>query len=184
MFRLTSLMLLLTAALSGFAADTYEFDTAHSSVMFNVEHNTVGMAFGRFNKYEGTADFDGDKLTNVKVTIDTASIDSGNEKRDGHLRKPDFFNAVEFAQITFQSTSVKVEAGKTMVTGDLTMVGTTKPVTFELSTKGPVDGRGEAKIRGIHGQAVIKRSDFGITYGMGGIGDDVTITIALEVVKE
>jgi len=184
MFRTCTILLVCLMTFTASAGDTYQFDTVHSSVMFSVAHNTVGMAHGRFNTYDGAVEYDGDTPTSVKVTIETESIDSGDAKRDGHLRKPDFFNAAEFPQITFTSTSVKADGDKLEVTGDLTMVGTTKPVTFHLTQKGPVDGRGGAKIRGLHGQAVINRSDFGMSYGIPGIGDEVTISVALEVVAK
>jgi len=184
MFRLTTLMLCV-AGLSAFAGDVYKFDTAHSSILFNVAHQQVGMQWGRFNTFDGSIEFDGDTPKSFNVTIEADSIDSGNAKRDGHLRKPDFFNAAEFPKVTFTSTKIEVmDGGALKVTGDLEMVGVKKSVTFDLKHMGPVDGRGGAKIRGVHGTTTIKRSDYGMTYGMGGIGDEVTITVALEVVHK
>lgn len=179
MIRLTTLLLSIVS-LTSFAGDTYQFDAVHSSVLFKVSHNTVGMAWGRFNKYEGSIDYDGNVAKSVNISIDVASIDSANADRDDHLRKTDFFNAVEFPTITFKSTSIKANGDNLEVSGDLTMLGITKPVTFKLEQKGPVDGRRGGKLRGIHGSAKIKRSDFGMTYALPGVGDEVTIMVALE----
>ncbi len=183
MLRLLTSLLFLAAGASLFAGN-FEIDSTHSFITFRVQHNTVGEAFGRFNKFAGSINYEGDKAQSVNVTIDANSIDTGNDQRDGHLRKADFFNAVEFPDVKFTSTKVESQGDKLTVTGNLTVVGQTKPITVQLTQKGPVDGRNGSKVRGLHGSFTFKRSQYGISYGMGGIGDDVTVTISLEVVSK
>ncbi len=184
MLRVLTSLLFLAAGTSLFAGQKYEIDAGHSFITFRVQHNKVGEAFGRFNKFSGSFDYEGDKVQAANVMIEAGSIDTGNEQRDGHLRKADFFNAVEFPDIKFSTTKVESQGDKVTVTGNLTAVGKTKPVTVQLTQKGPVEGRNGSKVRGIHGSFTFKRSDFGISYGLGGIGDEVTVTVSLEVVSK
>ena len=167
-------------ALAVSATETIKVDPVHSFVLFSVAHNNVGVAYGRFNEFEGEVQLEDGKPTSFSVTVKTQSVDSGNEKRDGHLRKPDFFNAAEFPTLTFKSTSVKVEGSKVMVSGELTLLGKTKPFSIELEASGPVEGRGGAKIHGYHGKVVLKRSDYAMDFMLGPIGDEVTILISFE----
>lgn len=183
MIRMYSIFLLFAVTMTLSAGETYEIDNTHSFVNFKVEHNSVGAAWGRFNRFEGSMKQDGDQLKSVHFTIDPTSIDSGNSKRDAHLKKSDFFNVNEFPKITFNSTKISKKGDKVRVTGDLTMVGMTKPVTFELSLKGPVDGRNDSKVRGYHGHAEIIRSQFNMKYGLPGLGDKITVMVSLEAIS-
>ena len=117
-------------------AGGYEIDPVHSQVGFSVKHMMVSKVNGNFRKFSGTADIDDKKPENskVEVTIDASSIDTGNEKRDGHLKTADFFDTAKYPTITFKSKSVKsLGEGKFDVTGDLTMHGVTKSVTLHVS---------------------------------------------------
>jgi polyisoprenoid-binding protein YceI len=132
----------------------------------------------------GTFSFDPSNLATAKfdVTIAIESVDSGNGDLDKHLRSPDFFAAKDFPTMTFRSTGLEgASATGGMLKGDLTMKGVTKPVTAKLEFTGMSDmGRGMKS--GFEATFTIKRSDFGITYGVdkGAIGDEVRVTVALE----
>jgi polyisoprenoid-binding protein YceI len=170
-----------------FAAAAYTIDPVHSSFVFRVKHLGVSHLYGRFNESSGsfTLDPDDPAKSSVTVTIKTASIDTANEARDKHLRSPDFFNAVEFPEMTFESTSIKKGDGNTYeVTGELTILGVTKTVTSRAEFVGKGKGmRGEERA-GFDGSFTIKRSDFGMNYMPEGIGDDITILWGIEGIKK
>lgn len=163
------------------AGDEYKIDAGHSSIIFSTSHQTVGVATGRFNSFEGSAVFDGDTLNSVELSIDVDSIDTNHAKRDGHLKNEDFFSAKQFPKATFKSTSIKKDGDGYKITGDLTMVGKTKPVTLSAKTLGPVDGRGGVKLRGIHATGSFMRSEWDINYGIPSIGDEINLQINFEL---
>jgi polyisoprenoid-binding protein YceI len=164
------------------AAKDFKVDAGHSFVTFKVKHKNVGYAFGRFNKMSGTIKFDEAEpaATSLQFTIETASVDTANEGRDKHLRGPDFFDVKQFPVMTFKSKSAKKTGDKLYaLTGELTLRGVTKSITA------PVEHVGIATSpRGTSTGALctfkIKRSDYGMTYGLGSLGDWVDITVALE----
>ena len=121
----------------------------------------------------------------VNITIKTASVDTNHKKRDNHLRSPDFFNAKEFSDMTFKSTGVEQtgdKSGKLM--GDLTLLGVTKPVTLDVSFNRLAPNSKNIVIAGFSATGEIKRTDFGMTYGLKGIGDKITILIEAEAHKQ
>jgi len=163
------------------AADNYDIDPVHSMLIFRIKHMDVGMIYGRFNSPTGRFTFDeqNPSASGFQAQVKGADFDSGNEKRDQHVRGPDFFNAREFPLISFKSTSVKAgESGRYEVSGTLTMHGQTKPVTATLEKIGSGGGR-----IGFEGVMEVKRSDFGIK-GVQGVGDEVRVIIAFEGVKK
>jgi polyisoprenoid-binding protein YceI len=176
-------------------ADSYDIDGAHSQVGFTVKHLGISLVHGKFTKYTGTIEIDDKNVANdkVNVEIDATSIDTGVEKRDGHLKSPDFFDTAKFPKITFVSKSAKAgaAAGKIEVTGDLTMHGVTKSVTLQVSDVSaeilnPMD---KAKHRGATATTSIKRSDFGIKWNPTGkiddvVSDNVDIRIDLELINK
>jgi len=175
--------LVLTSA-PAFAADTYEIDAVHSAFLFRVKHLGVSYSYGRFNEATGKFTIDAADPTKnaIEIEVKADSIDTANAGRDKHLKGPDFFNTVEFPTLSFKSTAIKKKDGnKYEVTGDLTMHGVTKQVTTEAELVGtgkhPKSG---APIAGWETTLTIKRSDYGMTYGLEGIGDEVTLTISLE----
>lgn len=166
------------------AAETYKVDAAHSAVVFKVKHMNTSNAYGRFNDIAGT--FTLDDANPAAMSLDFAvkadSIDTANAKRDGHLKGPDFFNVRQFPTITFKSKAVTKSGSKYLVTGDLTLHGVTKPVevTVEPTGKGKNPQSGGA-IAGIEATFVIKRSDFGMAYGVpDAVGDEVHIIVSAE----
>ena len=183
---------LMMAAGAAFAeTETYKIDPVHSNVGFNIRH-FFSKVPGKFKTYEGTITLDPKDLskTSVEVSIDTASIDTGNPDRDGHLQSPDFFDAAKFPKITFKSTGVTPQGtNKATLKGDLTIRGVTKPVSLEAEVlgfspdpKGNYHGGFEAKTK-------LNRSDFGVSWNKvlegGGtmLSDEVEITIDIEGVR-
>lgn len=170
-------------------ADDYEIDAAHTHVGFQVSHFGFSETYGVFKNVSGTLLLDEAKpeTSKVDVTIDVASIDTGDEKRDEHLKGADFFDAKQFPAITFKSTKVEV-AGKDSanVTGDLTMHGVTKPVSLVVK----LNKAGESPIvkghyvAGFSALGKLNRSDFGIKTYVPMIGDEITIAISTEAVRK
>jgi polyisoprenoid-binding protein YceI len=187
------LAMLVAAFSSGSAvrADEFAIDNSHTSIIFGVSHLGYSITYGRFNKISGafTLDAKGPEASTFQVAIDVASIDTNDAKRDEHLKGPDFFNSGEFPVISFKSTKVaprKTETGIVLdVTGDLTLHGVTKPVTLELQKLGEGPGPGGNDFRtGFSGTAKLKRSDFGMTNMLGGVGDEVAVTISIEGIRK
>ena len=117
------------------ATSSYEIDPAHSHLQFSVRHLMVSNVRGSFNGVKGSVTYDPQNpaATATQATIDTNTIHTGDEQRDGHLKSPDFLDAVKFPTITFKSTKVeKVGDGEFKVTGDLTVHGVTKPVVLDV----------------------------------------------------
>ena len=165
------------------AADPFLVDTVHSSILFRVKHMNTSLAYGRFDDFAGAFLLDeADPSKSLfDLTIKAESVDTASAARDKHLKGTDFFNAQQFPTIKFKSKSVtKAAKGSYDVAGDLTLHGVTKPVTFKLSATGSGKGmRGEA-LAGVEATTVIKRSDFGMSFMVGPIGDEVTVIVALE----
>jgi polyisoprenoid-binding protein YceI len=177
---LAALVLVCTAAPVARAAD-YQVDPIHSVIVFRIKHMNVGVFYGRFNGPTGAFSFDeqNPSKSSFQAEVRAANFDSGFEKRDQHVRGPDFFNAKEFPTITFKSTSVEgAGSNRYKVNGQLTMHGVTKPVTMTLEKIGSSADR-----IGFEGTMEVKRSDFGIK-GVQGVGDEVRLTIAFEGAKK
>ncbi len=167
------------------SAAVYTVDPQHAEIGFSIRHMVISNVKGFFETYE--ADFkvdENNRLTAAKAVIQTASIDTKIEKRDNHLRSPDFFDAVKFPTITFNSTSVKKTEGNSFVmTGDLTIRGITRAVSLDGEITGPVkDPWGNVRM-GIILTGKILRKDFGLTWNKvletGGllVGESVNLTI-------
>ena len=169
------------------AADgNYTIDPAHTSVIFSVSHLGISELVGRFNTLEGSMKLIAGGDSSVKVTIDTASIDTNHRKRDDHLRSPDFFNARQYPEITFVANKVSYTANgepETM-TGTLSLHGKKNPLTLTVTSIGAgKDPWGGYRI-GYKASTTIKRSDYGMTYMTGGIGDEINITLNIEAIKQ
>lgn len=174
---------LMMMVVGGVQADNYELDKAHTSIVFRVKHLNVSYFYGRFNDVDGGFSIDESNPANSKFdfTIQVESIDTNNEKRDNHLKSPDFFSAKQFPQLTFKSTGV-TSAGENMleVTGDLTCHGVTKSITVNVELTGTGEGpRGEPRA-GFEAVFTIKRTDFGMDYMNGPLSDEVKIMFAAE----
>jgi len=160
-------------------AAMYVVDTVHSTALFRVHHFGAGQFWGRFN------DLSGEILTGensapvtISVTIKTESIDTNNDRLDGHLKTPDFFSAREYPEMTFTSTSIEPAGeGIYTLTGDLTIRGVTKPVTAELEHTGTRGGK-----IGFEARFTVTRSEFGVNYGVenGALGNETKVIVGLE----
>lgn len=171
-----------------FAADTWNLDPAHTQVAFSVKHLMISTVRGEFTRTAGKVVLDEADITRstVEATIDIASINTREEKRDAHLKSPEFFDVAKFPTMTFKSTKVVKHGGGLKVTGDLTMHGVTRPVVLDVTgpTKEIKDPWGLAR-RGVSATAKVNRKDFGVSYGPDAVVSDmVTITIDAELVKE
>jgi polyisoprenoid-binding protein YceI len=164
-------------------AESYTLDEAHMSFYFKISHLGFSDTMGRFNKASGTFTVDGDN-SSFDISIDPASIDTGVEKRDDHLRSPDFFNVRQFPRLTFKSTAVNVSDDVFNITGDLTMHGVTRSITIELKKIGEGDGPGGKKRVGFGGTHMLRRSDFGMDKMLPAIGDEVTLLISFEGIAQ
>jgi polyisoprenoid-binding protein YceI len=167
------------------ATETYAIDPVHSSVSFSLRH-FVGKATGRFTKFEGIIIIDraDPEKSSIALTIDASSVSTAEEKRDEHLKSPDFFDANEFGSITFKSRSWKKQGSDSyVISGDLTLRGITQPVAPKVQLLGFGPGMQDALLCGWEGAATIRRSDFGINgpaYLGTMLGNDVLITFAIE----
>lgn len=181
-------MTLTAASIPGYVAGTWKTDPAHSEVAFSVRHLAISKVKGKFENFDVTVTT-GEEITDatVEATIEIASVTTGQEQRDQHLRTSDFFAADEFPEMTYRSTGVRVEGEDILVDGDLTLRGVTKPVTLKLEFGGITsDGQGNTKAGG-EATAKINRTDFGVNWNTaveaGGfmLGDDVTISVEMQL---
>lgn len=170
---------------------TYVIDPAHSEIGFVARHAMVTKVRGSFKEFEGTATT-GENLAGatIDLTINVASVDTRSADRDGHLKSADFFDVEKYPSITFKSTDIEADGSDLVVTGDLTIMETTKPVTVEFEYNGAaVDPFGNERI-GFEGKTVVNRKDFGLTWNAaleaGGVlvSDKVTLTFDISAIKQ
>jgi polyisoprenoid-binding protein YceI len=181
------LVLAATQMSAAFASD-YLLDDQHTSIVFATNHFGLSNTYGMFGKYAGkfTVDMNDPESASFQVVIDPASLDTKSEKRDEHLRGPDFFDVKQFPKITFVSSSVAVgkDAKSLKVTGDLTLHGETKEIVISLTNTGEGKGPyGDERI-GFSGRILVKRSEFGMSTMVPQIGDDVNILLSIEGIKQ
>ncbi len=176
----------LGAAAPAQAADDYAIDTMHASVNFKISHLGLSWVHGRFNDFSGNFTIDPDDASKCSfdLTIKAESIDTNNPKRDTHLRSPDFFNIKQFPEITFKSTGAKAIKDGYEVTGDLTMHGETKSVTFTLAGGRKAEFPKGVARTGYSTDLILKRSDFGIVKFAEALGDKVYIAVSFEGTKK
>jgi len=172
--------------------ENWTLDASHTQIGFEISHLVIATVEGRFNKFKGgfKADRQNNKVKDLNINIDVASIDTNEADRDKHLRGPDFFDAKRYNNITFKADSVEFSKDKPVaVTGELTIRDKTKKITLNIDWKGEVtDPWGNQKaVFNLHGK--IRRQDFGLSWNKtldrGGlmIGDFVTLNIRVEANK-
>ncbi len=168
------------------AADEYTVDPVHSSVSFKISHAGLSWVHGRFNAFSGSFTIDAEDAakSSFALTIPVESIDTNNAKRDEHLRAPDFFNVKQFPALTFKSTAAKAIKDGYQVTGDLTIHGVTKSVSFALTGGRKGEFPKGVQRTGYSTELTIKRSDFGVDKGLDAVGDEVYIAISLSATKK
>ncbi len=172
------------------ATSAFSVDKTHTDVTFSAKHMMVTNVRGKFNVADGTVNLDPANPTASfgSFTVETASIDTGVDQRDGHLRSADFFDAETYPTISFTSTGVEAKNGdEYKVSGNLTIKGVTRPVTFDVEFLGLYSSMAGARRAGFHATTKINREDFGLTWNValetGGwlVGKDVKIEIDLAV---
>jgi polyisoprenoid-binding protein YceI len=179
-------LIALTAAAPARAADEYTIDEARTSVYFKISQLNLSFAYARFDEVSGASTLDGDDAgkSSFTLSVKTASIDTNNKNRDDHLRSPDFFNVRQYPAMTFKSTAVKAVDGGLEVTGDLSLHGATKSVTFPLKG-GKTAGFPKGTQRtGFTTELKLKRSDYGMDKLLDSVGDEVSISISFEGTKK
>ncbi len=188
----TASLALATDALA--QTSKWEIDPVHSVVAFSIRHMMVSNVRGEFTKYSGTLEGTGNDVTTarINVTIEASSINTREPKRDADLMSPNFFDVAKYPTITFASRKVeKAAGGKLKVAGDLTIHGVTRPVVLDVDPPSPEvkDPWGGTRV-GVHASTTINRKDFGLLWNKaleaGGVvvGDDVAITLDVELVKK
>ncbi|HEY9712706.1 MAG TPA: YceI family protein [Chroococcales cyanobacterium] len=175
------------------ASDTWDIDSAHSSARFSVRHMMISNVNGQFSKVSGKVEYDGKALDKAKVdaTIPVGTVNTQEPGRDEHLRGKDFFDAAAFPDMTFKSKKIVTDKDGFKIYGDLTLHGVTKEVVLQADplAKPIKDPKGKTRI-GASATGKINRKDFGISFNKamdnGGamVGDDVKITLDVELVKE
>jgi polyisoprenoid-binding protein YceI len=168
-------------------ADTFKVDPVHSALVFRVKHLGVGYFYGRFNDLTGTVTLDeknpADASFQLQVKAD--SVDTGQAKRDNHLKSPDFFNAKEFPTISFRSKQVKpLKGGALEVTGDLTLHGVTKSITVKVKRVGSGNDPFGKFRAGFETDFLIRRSDYGMNFMPQALGDDIWLLVGFEAIRE
>ncbi len=182
----TAVCLVAISPLSLYAADVYEYDGVHSSVSFKARHLDISWIHGRFNEVQGKFSLDREDPTKstFQLSIKVDSVDTANKARDEHLRQPDYFDAKQFPTIDFQSTSVKAVKGGYEVTGNLTMHGTTREITFVLLGGKEIQHRDTKRV-GFSTELSLKRSDYNFDKSaIGPIGDEALIIIDCEGMRK
>lgn len=172
---------------------TWLIDPTHTEVHFKVRHLVISTITGSFNKFEGSVESDKADFTDAKIhfSADTASVDTNNEQRDGHLKSDDFFNAEKYPKVTFESTSVEKKSGNEyVITGNLTMRDVTKPIELKVEYGGTTkDAYGQTKA-GFELTGKLNRQDYGLKWSAvteaGGIvaSDEVKLNISVQIIKQ
>ena len=183
--HIAATLLAVTFASPIFAApQVYQFDKAHTNIIFFISHLGFSNMEGEFKKFDGTLNFDPDNLagSSVQVSIQVDGVETDVPKLNEHLQKAEFFNAAQFPSMDFASTAVTVVGDNQLtVTGNLTLLGVSKPVTMDvlLNKAGP-HPFSKAPAAGFSATTTIKRSDFGMTAMAGMLGEEVSIRIETE----
>ena len=182
---------LVLMGFSGVAAraevEVYDFDQAHTQILFFVDHLGFATSQGEFHQVDGTFSIDRahPPKSSIDVSIPTSSVDMDTEKWNAHLQGKDFFDVENHPVMTFKSTGIEMTSGQTsIVTGDLTLLGVTKPVAMEVkhnkSGKHTFSGK---YVAGFSATTSVKRSDFGMKFGLPLIGDDIEIRLEIEGIR-
>lgn len=180
------------AALAADGGGQYKIDPAHSQATFKVKHLGISWVTGRFDKLQGSFEYNPENLSESKVeaAIEAASVDTDVQQRDDHLRSPDFFDVATYPEIKFVSKEVRGgEGDKFQIVGDLTIHGVTRPVTLDSELGGTVKDPWGNLRAAFSGSTTINRKDFGLTWNKaleaGGllVGEEVHIQLSVEGVQ-
>lgn len=169
------------------AEGVYKIDPVHSTVIFKISHFGVSHFIGRFNQPDGRLVFDENRpeKSTIDISVPAGMVDTANAKRDSHLKSPEFFDTEQFPLIAFKSRTVKkINDKQYEVAGDLTLLGKTREITVTADYLGSGKDAWGGYRSGFHSRFAIKRSDFGMGFMIGPLGDEVEITVNLEAVRE
>lgn len=168
-------------------AAAFEVDPVHSSLIYRIGHLGAGYHYGFIEEFEGSFVYDPDDIdgASVHITAQAASINSLNRARDEHLRSADFFDVAEFATISFHGDQwERTGEGEYAITGIFSLLGVEREVTVNMSFVGEAVDRNGRTVVGFEGGTVITRSEFGMNYGLAMLGDEVTLIIAIEGIRQ
>jgi polyisoprenoid-binding protein YceI len=168
-------------------AQTYEVDTRHSHMSWSIPHLGISTYRGKFARTAGKITLDrAAKTGTIEITVDPASQISGDERLDKHLASEDFFNVAKFPSITFRSSKVTFSGDNpTRIDGELTMLGVTRPVTLQVTLFRCIEHpRLKKEVCGADSTATIKRSEWGMKYGLPGLIDDVKLDLQVEAYRQ
>jgi polyisoprenoid-binding protein YceI len=169
---------------------TWAIDPVHSSIGFSVRHLMVSKVRGNFENFSGAIVVADDGTPSVTAEIAVDSLHTGNEQRDAHVKSADFLDVDKYPTATFRSTNVRHNGDNYAVDGEFTLKGVTKPVSLDLEFNGVNPGMGHGEVAGFEASVILNRKDFGIDIDMpletGGtvVGDKITITLAIEALKQ
>lgn len=159
----------------------FQVDTRHSTVMFRVRHVAASNIYGWFKDFSGKFSIDADpKKSRIELVVKAGSVDTRDSERDADLTGPDFFNAKQFPEMAFSSTAVELTGSGWQVTGDLTLHGVTKPVTFSAVLVGDAISPHGYRVVGLEARAKIDRRLFGISFLPEAVAPEVELIIAVE----
>jgi polyisoprenoid-binding protein YceI len=185
MYRTIALVLvgLGMAAAAQAAPKSYDFDMAHSRIFFDVNHLGYSTMVGRFSEFGGTFQFDAEDPTNshLDITIDPASVDMFHEGLNNHLRNPDFFDVEQYPELRF--TSERVEASgenQYVVHGQFTMLGETRPLSFNVIMNRTGQARSGAPMVGFSAYGTLDRTDYGMGFGAPNVGTEIDFRLEIE----
>jgi polyisoprenoid-binding protein YceI len=166
------------------ARETYSVDAVHSVVLFRIQHLGVSNFYGRFNDIKGSFAVSDEGAGAVDITIRADSIDTNSEKRDGHLKGPDFLSVKQFPTITFKSQKLVSKGGnRYQATGTLTLHGVAKEITVDLERVGSANAMGAYRT-GFEGSFVISRSAHGMSWRPEALGDEIKLIVAIEGTRQ
>ena len=185
---LSALVIALLLTLSAAAQETWQLDPPHSSAQFSVRHLGVSTVRGAFTKVSGTVVYDAANpgKSSLQATIDAASVDTRVDARDNDLRSPNYLDVKKYPTITFQSKRVEAAGpGKLKIIGDLMIHGVTKEVVLDVDgPSAPMKDPWGNQRMGADATTKINRNDFGVSGAPGMIGDEITITLDIEMVRK
>ncbi len=185
--RLITLVIILLFSATSTATEYYTIDRNHTYPHFAIDHMGFSTLYGRFDETRGKIIIDRENNNGyLEIKIAAVSITTGHNKRDDHLRSPDFLNVMEYPDITYESRNVTfIGTGKAKVEGDLTLLGVTKSVPLDVHRiRCGINPMNKKHTCGFEATASIKRSDFGSVYGRPSVGDNMKLWFEVEAIRE
>ncbi|MEZ5935908.1 MAG: YceI family protein [Alphaproteobacteria bacterium] len=186
-FRVLAVSSLIAVLAPPALAADYQIDPSHSFIEFRTQHFGFSWLSGRFNSFEGSMAYDPEgspEDQSVTITIDAESLDTNHEKRDEHLRSKDFFDVGSYPTITFTSTGFEGDAEGGTLSGELTFLGVTKEIAFDIRRIGEGEDPWGKYRAGFEGQYTLSRSDFGMDFDLGPAAEQVELDLMIEAVRQ